>query len=153
MNLNGIYFSAHYWPRYNTLWAYRFYADGAVLFTYADPVGRFVLQSEAGPIVCHPEAVLGNKSRVSEFVRCFTSGAPMRIVYRSGLPGITQGRYNTDGTTVSICHPYFQKETCQLSGQILPDRLILTLTGTSLTQTGEKKSLRQDAQVFLRLDE
>jgi hypothetical protein len=48
MKIEGIYFSEYYWPRYNTLWAYRFYPDGALLSVESDLTekmnGLFTLQ-------------------------------------------------------------------------------------------------------------
>jgi hypothetical protein len=151
MKIEGIYFSEYYWPRYNTLWAYRFYPDGALLFTYADPVGRFFLHTEAGPTVCHPKEVLGNQSKLPEFFRCFARELPVKITHHSGLPAVTRGNYVTDGTTVSISHPYFHYPKYELTGQVLPDRLILSPTGNPVATTGEKKSEASQNQVFVRL--
>jgi hypothetical protein len=152
MNINGIYFSEYYWPRYNILWAYRFYPDGALLFTYADPVGRFFLHTEAGPTVCHPNEVLGDKSKLPDFVGCFARELPVRITYRSGLPAVTRGNYVTDGTTVSLTHPYFQFPNHRLAGLILPDRLVLPLLATAGTAIGKKKPKANQEQTFLRLE-
>jgi hypothetical protein len=152
MKIEGIYFSEYYWPRYNTLWAYRFYPDGVLLFTYADPVGRFFLHTEAGTAVCQPKDILGNKSKLPDFFRCFARELPIQIAYRSGLPAVTQGNFVTDGANISISHPYFHYSNYEFAGQVLPDRLILSPVESPVTTTGQKKPATTQTQIFLRLD-
>jgi hypothetical protein len=152
MRIEGIYFSTAYWPRLRTLWAYRFYADGVVLFTYADPVGRFVLHTEAAPTVCHPADILGNKSKVPQFLRYFSRESPTRITYRSGLPAITQGHYTTTESNISLSHPYFHCPPCSFAGQILPGGLVLSLVRSRTASTDNSKSPVERGEVFVRLD-
>lgn len=151
MSVKGIYYSEYYWPRFNTLWAYRFFADRTVLFTYADPVGRFVLHPDSGPMICNPKEILGDKSRLKEFESCFIPGSGSQISYRSGLPAIVQSRYAVNGTTICFWHSHFNRAVCDLTGHLLPDRMILTLTGYGTSLTGEKKSLTHAPVDFLLL--
>lgn len=139
MNIEGIHYSELDWTKVGVLWAYRLYPDGSVLFTYASRIGHLVLHTDSGSVTCLPKDILGDRSKLPEFALSFSRTSAARLTYRSGLPAVTRGKYTIAGASISISHPYFHFPTRTLTGHILPDRLLLSPTGTATT-IGEKKS-------------
>jgi len=150
MSLEGIYYSELDWEKVGFLWAYRFYPDGSVLFTHASPVGHLILHTEAGPVTCIPQDVLETQTSLSEFRRRFSRDLATSVTYKSGLPAVTRGTFTTDGADISISHPYYHFPTITLTGQILPDCLLLSMAGDATT-VGETKTETNKQQLFLPL--
>ena len=78
MGIEGVYYSQAYWEQKGTLWVYRFYEDGGVIFTTAHDRQRFLLPAAQGEDSCWPRDILGTGEKKEQFLRFFVRDFPLK---------------------------------------------------------------------------
>ena len=152
VNIDGVFFKERDWVEHRVLWAYRFYPDGFMLFTYADPIPPIVLTTAAGKLLCHTQDILGHKSKLPEFLSCFSRQASTPITTRAGIPIVIKSHYEIEGQNISFDHPFFIPEHWMFSGQCEADRIVLKRTSRSTIKGREQRLYTTENLTFLRLN-
>lgn len=147
MGIEGVYYSRPYWEQKGTLWVYRFYQDGDVIFTTAHDRQRFLLPATEGEDPCWPKDILGTGEKKEHFLRYFDRDFPLK---RGRFDAIIRSTYRLQGDEVSFEHDFVKGfETVRVSGRVRPQHAVLSLR-CKLLSNGTLRTL--SGLCFRRLD-